>query len=173
MDYKPKPGSIAAKVLAYFESNPGEELTLEDIAVKFDLQINKGLIRTAISTAVSKGLITWYTDNKGQVIYTSGKPANLAPVVQVVEDLEPLQTQVGGTHYTKLSIQPMEFSMKNNLDACQHSIIEYVVQFRDKNGIEDLLKARHTLDMLIAYEEKMEAEKNRSIITPEVRKRMK
>lgn len=63
--------------------------------------------------------------------------------------------------------------MKNNLDACQHSIIKYVVRFRDKNGIEDLLKARHTLDMLIAYEEKMETEKNRSIITPAVRKRMK
>jgi hypothetical protein len=63
-----------------------------------------------------------------------------------------LSTQIGGTHYTKLKIQPMEYSMANNLNACQHTIIKYVTRFRDKNGLEDLRKARHTLDMLIEFE---------------------
>ena len=63
-----------------------------------------------------------------------------------------LKTQVGGNHYTKLKIQPMEYSMANNLDACQHTIIKYVTRFRDKNGIEDLEKAKHVIDMLITFE---------------------
>lgn len=64
----------------------------------------------------------------------------------------PLKTQVGGNHYSKLAIQPMEYAMKNNLDPCQQTIIKYVTRFRDKNGIEDLEKAKHVIDMLIAFE---------------------
>lgn len=63
-----------------------------------------------------------------------------------------LEHQEGGTHYTKLKIQPMEYSMANGLDACQHTIVKYVTRFRDKNGREDLLKAKHTIDLLIALE---------------------
>jgi hypothetical protein len=43
--------------------------------------------------------------------------------------------------------------MRNNLDACQHTAIKYVTRFRDKGGIEDLIKAKHVIDMLIAFEE--------------------
>lgn len=63
-----------------------------------------------------------------------------------------LETQEGGDHYTKLKIQPMEYSMANGLDACQHTIVKYVTRFRDKGGKEDLLKARHTIDLLIQME---------------------
>jgi len=62
------------------------------------------------------------------------------------------QTMVGGDHYTKLAIQPMEYSMANGLDPCQHTIIKYVTRFRDKNGLEELKKAQHTLQMLIEFE---------------------
>jgi len=64
----------------------------------------------------------------------------------------PLQTQIGGDHYTKLAIQPMQYSMKNGLDPLQHTIIKYVTRFRDKAGIEDLEKAKHCIDMLIEFE---------------------
>jgi hypothetical protein len=67
---------------------------------------------------------------------------------------DPMKVQVGGSHYTKCKIQPMEYSMANGLDALQHTIVKYVTRFRDKNGIEDLKKARHAVDMLIAHEEK-------------------
>lgn len=63
-----------------------------------------------------------------------------------------LETQVGGDHYKKLAIQPMQYSMANGLDACQHTIIKYVTRFRDKNGIQDLEKAKHVIDMLIQFE---------------------
>ena len=62
------------------------------------------------------------------------------------------ETQIGGNHYTKLAIQPMRYSMENGLDPLQHTVIKYVTRFRDKNGIEDLEKAKHCIDMLIEYE---------------------
>lgn len=65
---------------------------------------------------------------------------------------KPLDTQVGGDHYKGMAIQPMEYSMKNGLDACQHTIIKYVSRFRDKGGVEDLHKAKHCIDMLIEFE---------------------
>ena len=63
-----------------------------------------------------------------------------------------LKTQVGGNHYTKLEIQPIEYSMINHLDPLQHSVIKYITRFRDKGGIEDLHKARHCIDILIEFE---------------------
>jgi len=69
-----------------------------------------------------------------------------------VDVKSPLSTQIGGDHYTKLAIQPMQYSMKNKLDPLQHTIIKYVTRFRDKAGIEDLEKAKHCIDMLIEYE---------------------
>ena len=61
-------------------------------------------------------------------------------------------TQVSGNHYSKLAIQPMQYSMANQLDACQHTIIKYVTRFRDKGKLADLEKARHVLDMMIELE---------------------
>jgi hypothetical protein len=66
--------------------------------------------------------------------------------------LNPYDRQVDGDHYQKLAIQPMQYSMLNNLDACQHTVIKYVTRFRDKGGIKDLEKAKHCIDMLIEYE---------------------
>ena len=70
----------------------------------------------------------------------------------IQQEVKATDTQVGGNHYTKLAIQPMRYSMENRLDALQHTIIKYVTRFRDKNGIEDLEKAKHCIDMLIEFE---------------------
>ena len=60
------------------------------------------------------------------------------------------QTQVGGDHYLKMKIQPLEFAMANELDACQTKIIKYIC--RDKSSkLEDLEKARHVLDYYIDW----------------------
>lgn len=60
--------------------------------------------------------------------------------------------QVGGNHYAKLAIQPLDYCMKNGLDPAQSNIIKYVTRFRDKGGCEDLRKARHLIDWLIEWE---------------------
>jgi hypothetical protein len=60
--------------------------------------------------------------------------------------------QVAGSHYLKLAIQPMRYSMLNNLNACQHTAIKYITRYKDKGGIEDLKKAIHCIELLIQFE---------------------
>jgi hypothetical protein len=63
------------------------------------------------------------------------------------------QIEVGiDTHYTKLAIEPMRYSMENQLDPMQHTIVKYVTRFRDKGKLRDLVAARKVIDMLIKYE---------------------
>ncbi len=64
-----------------------------------------------------------------------------------------LTRQVDGNHYKNMKIQPMQYSMANKLDACQHTAIKYITRFRDKGGVADLRKAIHTIEMLIEFEE--------------------
>lgn len=73
-------------------------------------------------------------------------------VTAICESGDALDSQVGGDHYRKLAIQPMEYSMRNGLNACQHSAIKYVTRYKDKGGIEDLHKAKHCIDLLIQFE---------------------
>ena len=62
-------------------------------------------------------------------------------------------TQIGGTHYKQMKIQPIEFILSNKIGFIEGNVIKYVSRWRDKNGIEDLKKARHYLDLLIENEE--------------------
>ena len=57
--------------------------------------------------------------------------------------------QVGGSHYKDMAIQPMQYNIRNNIGFAEGTVIKYVSRWRSKNGIQDLLKARQVLDMLI------------------------
>lgn len=61
--------------------------------------------------------------------------------------------QVGGSHYSKLKIQPMQYSLANDLNYAQANAIKYITRYKDKNGIEDLKKAIHCLELLIEFEQ--------------------
>ena len=65
----------------------------------------------------------------------------------------PFKEQVGGDHYSKLAIQPAVYSEQNNLSYLQGNIIKYVTRYKDKGGKEDLLKAIHSIKLLIEMEE--------------------
>ncbi len=64
-----------------------------------------------------------------------------------------LDEQIGGDHYQTYTIQPIEFLYKNNVPFIEGNIIKYVLRHKNKNGVEDLKKARHYVDMLIELEE--------------------
>jgi len=51
-------------------------------------------------------------------------------------------------HYAH-PIQPVEYILRNKLGFCEGNVIKYITRWRLKNGREDLLKARHYIDMLI------------------------
>ena len=63
-----------------------------------------------------------------------------------------LDTQVGGSHYSKMSMQPIEYIHRNNIGFAEGSVIKYVSRWRSKGGVDDLRKARHFLDLLIEME---------------------
>jgi len=58
-----------------------------------------------------------------------------------------LNEQVGGTHYKKYNLQPVEFAMKHKLSFCCGNMLKYLVRYKDKNGVEDLRKVLHYRDL--------------------------
>ncbi|KAA3649823.1 MAG: DUF3310 domain-containing protein [Proteobacteria bacterium] len=68
------------------------------------------------------------------------------------EKASALATQVGGTHYKDMAIQPVEYIHRNSIGFVEGAVIKYVSRWRAKNGVEDLKKARHMLDLLIEME---------------------
>ena len=64
----------------------------------------------------------------------------------------PLIAQEGGGHYKNRGIQPLEYTMKNNLSFCEGNVVKYISRYKSKNGIEDLAKVIHYA-LLASYEE--------------------
>lgn len=64
----------------------------------------------------------------------------------------PLSTQEGGSHYKSMAIQPVEYIHANGIGYCEGAVIKYVSRWRNKNGLEDLRKAKHFIDLLIELE---------------------
>ena len=62
------------------------------------------------------------------------------------------EIQVGGSHYRDFAIQPAEFIHKNAIGFLAGNVIKYVCRHGKKNGVEDLKKARHYIDLLIEHE---------------------
>ncbi len=60
-----------------------------------------------------------------------------------------LNTQIGGSHYKEYTIQPIEFIHANNIPFIEGNIIKYVIRHKTKNGLQDLIKAKHYIDLLI------------------------
>lgn len=62
-------------------------------------------------------------------------------------------TQISGEHYKKKKIQPWDFIMANGIGYFEGNAIKYLCRWREKNGVEDLKKARHYIDKLIESQE--------------------
>lgn len=76
--YRPYRGSTAARVLAFFQQNPGEELTRRDVAVKFGLDLTS--VPTALAAAVEAGLLVWRREAGGLGVYCAPPPAGKGEV---------------------------------------------------------------------------------------------
>jgi len=79
-------------------------------------------------------------------IKEENKEANKNDASQSIHNTNP-------QHY-QLPIQPIDYIVKNNLDFLEGNIIKYVSRYKQKNGLEDLLKAKKYLELLIEKEEK-------------------
>lgn len=63
-----------------------------------------------------------------------------------------LEMQIGGSHYKSKAIQPVEYIHANNIGYFEGCVIKYVTRWKNKNGIQDLEKAKHYLELLIELE---------------------
>ena len=65
-----------------------------------------------------------------------------------------LSKQEGGKHYKNLGIQPVEYIHSNDIGYFEGNVIKYVTRWRNKNGVQDLLKAKHYIELLIELEQR-------------------
>ncbi|HFF2104939.1 TPA: DUF3310 domain-containing protein [Pseudomonas aeruginosa] len=73
-----------------------------------------------------------------------------------VEIPSALNKQEGGAHYKEQPIQPVQYIHANGIGYLEGNVIKYVSRWK-KNGIEDLKKAKHYIELLIELESKQES----------------
>lgn len=61
-----------------------------------------------------------------------------------------LRKQEGGNHYKDMKIQPVEFIAANNLGFLEGNVVKYICRHHAKNGAEDIKKAIHYCELLLA-----------------------
>lgn len=81
-----------------------------------------------------------------------------------------LDKQVGGEHYKKFVIQPVEFCYKNNIPYLEATAIKYLCRWKDKGGIADLDKAIHFIELLKEFE--LNASMDRKLAFEEAQRRL-
>ncbi|AIK67536.1 hypothetical protein SS1_32 [Cronobacter phage vB_CsaP_Ss1] len=96
---------------------------------------------------------TWY-DHKTRVksvLHSMKNEPAFTPVNSA------LDIQEGGDHYKKYKIQPIEFVVANNIPVLEANAQKYILRHADKNGMGDLRKARHYLELMaeMYYGEKL------------------
>jgi hypothetical protein len=64
----------------------------------------------------------------------------------------PLTQQIGGDHYRSKAIQPVEYIHANGLNFLEGCIVKRITRWRDKDGLQDLLKIKQEVDLLIELE---------------------
>lgn len=62
-------------------------------------------------------------------------------------------TQVGGMHYKRHTIQPWDAIVDWELGFLDGNVVKYIARWRHKDKLKDLYKARHYLDKLIELQE--------------------
>jgi len=60
--------------------------------------------------------------------------------------------QVGGDHCLGASMQPFDVIDIFGLNFYEGSAVKYLLRWRKKNGVEDLEKAKHYIEILIEKE---------------------
>ena len=78
---------------------------------------------------------------------------------------DPYETQVGGSHYKDMKIQPSEFINKNKLQFAEGNAIKYICRHASKGQEQDLEKAKHYIDMIIDRDYGDDAEKSKVFLS--------
>ncbi len=92
--------------------------------------------------------------DKDRVITNGGMSAN----PEFLNECRKMETeeaasdrQVGGSHYKNYAIEPSFYILKNNIGWLEGNAIKYLTRWKDKGGREDLLKAKHYVELLLEW----------------------
>ena len=80
----------------------------------------------------------------------SGADKDWADPIDLVVDTGALAKQIEGNHYAAMKIQPVEFITANELGFLEGNVVKYICRHHAKNGAEDIKKAIHYCEMLLA-----------------------
>jgi len=59
--------------------------------------------------------------------------------------------QIGGDHYKKYPIQPLEYAVANKMGPCEHAVVKYITRHQDKGKEEDIRKAIHYCQLILEF----------------------
>lgn len=65
-----------------------------------------------------------------------------------------LHNQVNGDHYSRMKMQPAEFITINNIGFLEGCVIKRMCRWKAKDGIQDLAKAIHEIELLMELHQK-------------------
>lgn len=63
-----------------------------------------------------------------------------------------LDIQIGGSHYKDFKIQPQDLYHRFDLGIKEASILKYVLRYKNKDGLKDLQKAKHFIELTKYYD---------------------
>ena len=65
---------------------------------------------------------------------------------------DPLKRQVGGNHYQSKGVQHVQFCQVNRIPWAESCALKYLTRHRRKNGLQDVEKARHYVEFVVALD---------------------
>lgn len=66
--------------------------------------------------------------------------------------------QIGGAHYKDMAIEPVTYCELNRLTSLESAVVKYVSRHRNKNGVQDIDKAIHCLELIKQFHYQGEVE---------------
>jgi hypothetical protein len=104
-------------------------------------------LRRDLATVVT--LPVGWVGSSDELTQTEKSTSSPQPKQQKI-GLTPLEVQVGGAHYRKGKIQPIEFILDQELGYCEGAVVKYISRHKLKgSGVEDLKKAKHYIDFIL------------------------
>ena len=76
-----------------------------------------------------------------------GENFYICPTCRLYDDKK--EDNINPDHYGNSGIDVISFCQANNLDFMQGNVIKYVFRYKNKNGLEDLEKAKEYIDRMI------------------------
>jgi len=61
-------------------------------------------------------------------------------------------TQIGGSHYKDMPIQPVTYIHANKLSFLEGNVVKYITRHKAKNGRADVEKALHYCQLILELE---------------------